>query len=220
MSRTVQMQMLQNATQWATSVTVRRSLADLAMVRARATTRTVTRTIVQQTGTEYNSEMRALVVDNMEDMFSRIYTTLDKAAFWMDQRMCEKQLPSEVNNAYTNGLRAEVDEVSDEEEDIDRCFSVMPSIVAQIIRGTSEALREACALSKETLNERLLFGLVKPMFMILRAPGRFNANSNLSLPQSERLVAALREAVNQCSSGSAPAPCPLRPVLGLVFLLR
>lgn len=43
-----------------------------------------------------NSEIRALVVDNMEGMFPRIYTTLGKAAFWMDQRLHEKQLPPEV----------------------------------------------------------------------------------------------------------------------------
>uniref|UniRef100_F1KSC6 Kinesin-like protein KIF14 n=1 Tax=Ascaris suum TaxID=6253 RepID=F1KSC6_ASCSU len=171
-----------------------------------------------------NSEIRALVVDNMEGMFPRIYTTLGKAAFWMDQRLHEKQLPPEVNNAYMIGLRAAVDEVSDENEDICRRFSVMPSIVAQIITRTSEALREACALSKETLDERLLFGVVRPMFVILRASGRFNADSmlrqlvqvldrarNLSLPQSERLVVTLREAVHQCSSVSAPALRPLRP---------
>uniref|UniRef100_A0A915B9B8 Kinesin motor domain-containing protein n=1 Tax=Parascaris univalens TaxID=6257 RepID=A0A915B9B8_PARUN len=115
-----------------------------------------------------NSEIRALIVDNMEGMFPRIYTTLGKAAFWMGQRLHQKELSLEVSNAYTIGLRAAIDEVSDENEDIYRRFSAMPSIVAQTITRTSEALKEACALSTEVLDERLLFGIVRPIFAILR----------------------------------------------------
>uniref|UniRef100_A0A914ZUA0 Kinesin-like protein n=1 Tax=Parascaris univalens TaxID=6257 RepID=A0A914ZUA0_PARUN len=171
-----------------------------------------------------NSEIRALLVDSMEDMFPRIYTTVGKAAFWMDQRLHKKQLLPEVNDAYTIGLRTAIDEVSDENEDIYRRFSVMSNVVAQIITRTSEALKEACALSKEALDERLLFEVVRPLLAILRASGGFNAGSvlrqlvqvldrtrNLSLPQSGRLVEALREAVLQCSSGPVRALRQLRP---------
>ncbi|VDM50960.1 unnamed protein product [Toxocara canis] len=76
----------------------------------------------------------------------------------------------QASDVYMIGLRPAVDDVCEENDDIYRRFSVMPSIVSQIITKTSEALREACMIYKETPNERLLFGIIKPLFLILRSP--------------------------------------------------
>ncbi|VDM37940.1 unnamed protein product [Toxocara canis] len=122
------------------------------------------------------------------------------------------------------GLRAAVDEVCEENDDIYRRFSVMPSTVSQIITKTSEALTQACMIYRETPNERLLFGIIRPLFLILRSPGRFNVGVvlqqlaqilnrtiNSSLPRSQGLIAALQKAVKKCSGGSTSSDFPPRP---------
>ncbi|KHN75167.1 Kinesin-like protein KIF14 [Toxocara canis] len=176
------------------------------------------------TAEDDNTELRALVLDSIEGMVPRIITDLGKAAFWMDERLGDKQLPQKASDVYMIGLRAAVDEVCEENDDIYRCFSVMPSTVSQIITKTSEALREACMIYKETPNERLLFGIIKPLFLILRSPRRFNVGVvlqqlaqilnrtiNSSLPRSQGLIAALQKAVKKCSGGSTSSDFPPRP---------
>ncbi|KHN77904.1 Kinesin-like protein KIF14 [Toxocara canis] len=173
-----------------------------------------------------NTEVRTLVLDNIEGMIPRIITSLGKAAFWMDERLGEKQLPRKENEAYMIGLRAAVDEVCEESDDIYRRFSVMRSIVSQIITKTSEALKEACTSYKETPNEGLLFGVIRPLFLVLRSPGRSNADvvlqqltdilnrsSNSSFPRLEGLTAILQKAVQKCSGGSTSSPFRSRPPL-------
>ncbi|VDM43630.1 unnamed protein product [Toxocara canis] len=173
-----------------------------------------------------NTEVRTLVLDNIEGMIPRIITSLGKAAFWMDERLGEKQLSRKENEAYMIGLRAAVDEVCEESDDIYRRFSVMRSIVSQIITKTSEALKEACKSYKETPNEGLLFGVIRPLFLVLRSPGRSNADvvlqqltdilnrsSNSSFPRLEGLTAILQKAVQKCSGGSTSSPFRSRPPL-------
>ncbi|VDM51154.1 unnamed protein product [Toxocara canis] len=135
-----------------------------------------------------NTEVRALVLDSIEGMVPRIITNLGKAAFWMDERLGDKQLPPKASEVYMIGLRAAVDEVCEENDDIYRRFSVMPSTVSQIIVS------------------RFNVGVVlQQLAQIL------NRTINSSFPRSQGLIAALQKAVKKCSGGSTSSDFPPRP---------